>query len=192
MATLAIRLCNSLGSAEGVREWIERWSITEWAVAFGTLALAGFTALLAHRVQGQIALQREEAQARNRPIVYPAVTYEWMRSDQRTRFLLIRNGGLGPALSVEGIVEWQAPQGSPKPQVAVWPSGGLGPGDERLNFLASQIADWHNARGFLLYSGADRRRWRTDFFAQIENKVVVMRVLGTREVFPDDVPSLEN
>jgi hypothetical protein len=61
---------------------------------------------------------------------------------------------------------------------------------DRVSF--AKIDDWHNAKGFLLYMGADRRRWRTDFSTQIENKVVVMRVADTREVLPNDLPSVSN
>jgi hypothetical protein len=93
---------------------------------------------------------------------------------------------------VEGLIEWYEPGASPRPRTAVWPSGGLGSREERMNYLARPgIADWHNARGFLLFTGVDRRRWRTDFGCQIEDRdVVVIRVAAITEIGPNDVQTL--
>lgn len=189
-----LALAHTAGASRtDIRHWVDRWSVAEWAVAIGTLSLAGFTYVLAHRVRGQIELQRQEAEEATRPIVYPVATNEWIRSDQRRRYILIRNGGLGPAISIEGEVEWNPPGVSVKPRHAVWQSGGLGPGEERLNFLARPtIEDWHNARGVLIAIGVDRRRWRTDFAAQIEEgNIVVLRVADIREIGPNDSTSLD-
>jgi hypothetical protein len=88
----------------------------------------------------QIQLQTDEPEAAIRPIVYPVATYEWMSSEQSKRFLLIRNGGLGPALSVEGVIEWSNPPVSPilKP-----PSGLQGAGARRdgHEYTLDQIRD---------------------------------------------------
>lgn len=186
---IAIALLHVAGvSRVEFRAWVDRWSVAEWAVALGTLTLAGFTLTLALEAKRQIAFQRDEAEAAIRPIVYPIATVEWMRADIRSGHLVIRNGGLGPAVLVEGIIEWNDPGASPKPQIAVWPSGGLGPGEERMNRLAKPgVGDWHNARGSLWYTDVNRGRWQTDFSCQIETgDIVVLRVGAITRIGPND------
>ncbi len=193
VGVVSIAIVHSGGASKAeIRAWLDHWSVAEWAVAIGTLALAFFTYRVAQRAQGQIEFQRQEVLAAARPIIYPAGTNEWIQSGQRKRYVLIRNGGLGPAISVEGEIEWSAPGASPRPLTAIWQSGGLGPGEERLNFLARPgIQNWHDARGVLIATGVDRRRWRTDFSSQIEEgDVVVLRVSGITEIGPNDPTSL--
>ena len=91
------------------------------------------------------------------------------------RQILLRNGGLGPAVSLSGTITWQRP-GSSEAVTALWESGSLGPGEERWFRLADHEIEWHNARGKLAYTDVHRTQWETTFGCQTEERVIVIRV----------------
>ena len=125
----------------------------------------------------QVALQREQAEVASRPIVYPTVTPHSTPGPRRKGWVLVRNGGLGPAMSVHGMVHWLAGDGADVP-TAVCDSGALGAGEERWFRLAEPGVDnWDNARGALDFEDIDGRRWHTYFTVKLEpGEIAVLRV----------------
>ena len=175
-----------------LRGWLaDTAPLAQWAVAAGTFTLALATFILARRaseearaigeeaavVAEQVALQREQAGLAARPIAYPTVTPLWTPGPRRKDWLLVRNGGLGPAISVHGMVYWKPIDGA-EAQAVICDSGALGPGEERWFRLAEPgVVNWHDARGALEFGDIHGRTWRTYFTVILEpGEIAVLRV----------------
>jgi hypothetical protein len=149
------------------RAWVDRWSVAEWAVALGTLTLAAFTLALARESRRQIALQREQIQAAQRPVVYPVTPADWamgggVSANRRKMFLPVANGGPGVALNVTGRVMQRPERGSGVRESQII-AGSIGPGGEQYARLDSEWPSWNNTIGFLRYWDLLGNEWITDF-----------------------------
>jgi hypothetical protein len=183
-------------------EWLEETApLAEWLVAAGTFILALATFRLAQQtaeearqvkeeataVTQQVELQRQQAAAAVRPIVYPISREDWTAPRQRS-LLILRNGGLGPAVSVSGTIEWRHPGGSINGS-PIRESGSLGPGEERWFRLGEDVHEWHDANGTVEFSDVNRQRWRTTFACETEGTgrgtagpSIILRVLSIEPV----------
>jgi len=182
-------------------------------VALGTLALAFGTFFLAlqarnearavkresQQIAEQVTLQREQLDAGQRPYVIPVADPDWSWKDglgryaqEQWKYLLpVKNAGLGPALNVQGSLDFGPPSGVKAPIIRT----NLAPGDSddlRLHVEAawSQGVDWTHVAGWLDYEDAQGGRWRTEFRIEQENSARYVNVRDVRLLMrPDGTPT---
>lgn len=181
-------------------------------VALGTLALALGTVFLALQARNearavkreslqigeQVTLQRQQLEAGQRPYVVPFADPDWSwreglgRYDQNKwrNLLPVKNAGLGPALNVQGSLDFGPPSGIKAPLIRT----SLAPGDRedlRLHVEAewSQGADWKSVAGWLDYEDSQGGRWRTEFRIEQDGSARYLNVTDVRLLMrPDGTP----
>jgi hypothetical protein len=160
-------------------------ALAAWAVAAGTLVLASATFQLARRardeaeavrkeavqVGDQVALQREQMDAVQQPVVYPVTPADWalgagQYAGRRNEVLVIANGGPGVALNVTGRLMRRPPAGAGVIESALY-AGNIGPGAQQDARLEAAWERWESFIGFLTYSDLLGRSWITDFRGSI-------------------------
>lgn len=173
----------------GFRGWLSTWApLAEWFVAGGTLALAGATAFLAwqtrqeartvreqteavrdeaHSVAQQVQLQREQAEASLRPVVFPVVPFDLARGLGRyealgNKLIVLRNGGPGLALNVHGEVFWRSETQTLVRRAILATTIAAG-GTEEAQISEHGVTSWANAMGHLDYRDVTGVEWQTRF-----------------------------
>ena len=199
VVVLVAGLAVAVERSDELREWLDETApLAPWLTAAAVLMLALATFVLARRVSEeahavsmqsaalaeQVALQLDRSEHAAAPLVYPVVTPQWTPGARRRDWLLVRNGGLGPALSVRGTVRWKADE-TQEVHTALLESGALGPGEERWYRLAQPgIENWHRARGEIDFTAIDGRRWQALFSVQVEpGEIAVLRVHAMNRLF---------
>jgi hypothetical protein len=138
-------------------DWTRVSAIASFAAFGGTVLLAGVTLALVIVTKGMVDAAKKGLDdewsrewARQRPVVYPQPSLEWVRGEiPRKNFLPLKNGGRGPALNVHGrITEWSEGEATARPFVA----GTIAAGDVLEARIATSVNEWSKSTGLIVYS----------------------------------------
>jgi hypothetical protein len=150
--------------------WVDKTApLAEWGVAVGTFGLAVATVTLARRAHQeaqamtqQVALEREQLVAAQRPLVLPVMGGDDLGGTTPPEpHVELTNAGVGAAMNVRGFMWWSGDRSSSAtlhPQV-------LAPGESafaRVLGLGFAV-NWGNAVGYLLYHDLTGTEWQTHF-----------------------------
>lgn len=143
-------------------------------------------------VREQVELQREQAEAAQRPLVVPAPSAGWTDGKHPynsqsgpppwTLVLPVKNVGPGAALNVTGHIDFGPLFGDKPDKVVQLVSTSLGSSesqDLRLDWRRQPNTDWSSATGKLDYEDVAGGRWETFFDVDVENGRRYIRVRET-------------
>lgn len=180
------------------------------------LVLISVTALYVTRTSENVALQREQMDRAERPIVVPAPSGDWFDGEARSaevaehpqvpdsrnnlpsapldwaNAFTVKNLGPGVALNVRAHLE---NLGSPSGVCIESVMTNLGPGDRedlRLNWASpeTRVEVWEGAKGWIDFEDIAGGRWRGTFYFQREGKrLLLLTRAPLLQMRPDGTPT---